>query len=348
MADIGRAGLGNLLLPWARAEIFRHRYGLAMLAPQWTTWKIGPLLRREKDLRYYTDLFSNRGYIRFLKRWQLTCQAQRIDEAQAKAMIQADSATCSGKGTKLFVFQGLADFYESLASDRGLLSRRLIEMLRPAMRQALEQWSVAPELAPLFSGRQWPSLESDFLADFSSGNPFEATRMFADGFIAAHVRRGDKPPIPLGQTSSDWNKAMPDLWFIRLIEQIRQMAGQTMPVVVFSDGRPEQIQQILSLPKVYLAPPRASIVDILAMARCRVLLGTTGSSFSMWSAFLGRMPNIWYPLQRRTVINRDDPQGQLETDSQGYLSDSATKWLTQHLLRSGQPAAMAAGAGGGV
>src|SRR5262249_28756870 len=57
--SVGRGGLGNMLFPWARAEVFRKRHGVPMLAPQWTQFKIGPLLRGERDKRYYTGLFDH-------------------------------------------------------------------------------------------------------------------------------------------------------------------------------------------------------------------------------------------------------------------------------------------------
>src|SRR5689334_20159116 len=99
--DIGRAGLGNLLLPWARCEIFCRQQNIPMLAPQWTQPKIGPVLRGERDKRYYMGLFNNRGYVRGVKRWALVAMSRKIDE---KAFDPA--AVRDGKRT-LVRFSGL-------------------------------------------------------------------------------------------------------------------------------------------------------------------------------------------------------------------------------------------------
>src|SRR3954454_23821606 len=90
-AKLSNAGLGNLLFPWARCEIFRPRHNLPMLAPRWTHAKIGPLLRREKDKRYYIGLFSRKGYVSGLKRWWLLKQAQRITEGEAEQFMAGRS-----------------------------------------------------------------------------------------------------------------------------------------------------------------------------------------------------------------------------------------------------------------
>ena len=66
---LGRGGLGNMLFPWARAEIFCRKTGAQMLAPEWTRVKIGPILRGEKDKRTYMNHFDNEGYIAGIKKW---------------------------------------------------------------------------------------------------------------------------------------------------------------------------------------------------------------------------------------------------------------------------------------
>jgi len=39
---VGRAGLGNMLFPWARAEIFAKRFNARVLRPSWNTVRPGP------------------------------------------------------------------------------------------------------------------------------------------------------------------------------------------------------------------------------------------------------------------------------------------------------------------
>jgi hypothetical protein len=54
------AGLGNLLFPWARAELYARACGGRLIAPTWRNLKLGPWLRREPDRRGYGDIFRHR------------------------------------------------------------------------------------------------------------------------------------------------------------------------------------------------------------------------------------------------------------------------------------------------
>ncbi|MDP2021673.1 MAG: alpha-1,2-fucosyltransferase [Hydrogenophaga sp.] len=53
-------GLGNLLFPWARALMLAERDDGHLISPTWRNIKLGPILRRERDLRIYSDLFLHR------------------------------------------------------------------------------------------------------------------------------------------------------------------------------------------------------------------------------------------------------------------------------------------------
>jgi len=51
-------GLGNLLFPFARAILFAKKNGFQMINPTWLTLKLGPIIRNEKDKRFYGNLFN--------------------------------------------------------------------------------------------------------------------------------------------------------------------------------------------------------------------------------------------------------------------------------------------------
>lgn len=66
---VGRTGLCNMLFVWAKSYAFACETGARMLAPQWVNiMRIGPLLRRERSMRYYFGEFTNKGYIGGLTR----------------------------------------------------------------------------------------------------------------------------------------------------------------------------------------------------------------------------------------------------------------------------------------
>ncbi len=266
--NVGRAGLGNMMLPWARAEAFRHQHGLPMLAPQWTQLKLGPLLRREQDLRFYTGLFQQEGYIRGLRRFLLLRTAQRVPESEAAAWLQAES---SKRKNALIEFAGLGEFFQPLLPYREYLKQRLQQIITPAVQAEIDGEEI----------------------DFE---------------IACHIRRGDKPTMTLGQSikPGHWHNALPLQWFVNVIHGIRATLGREAKVCIFSDGRDDQLEECLALPGVRRANPKSSIADILTMAKASILVTTGTSSFSGWAAFLGHMPSLWYPTLSELFRLGDD------------------------------------------
>lgn len=58
---VGGPGLGNLLFVWARALVRATQTDADLVPPVWHQIKVGPLLRRERDLRTYVDVFPIRS-----------------------------------------------------------------------------------------------------------------------------------------------------------------------------------------------------------------------------------------------------------------------------------------------
>ncbi len=292
-ADVGRAGLGNMLFPWARAEVFAKDNGCRMLAPRWTQPKIGPLLRREKDLRYYTGLFSSRGYVRGLARLLLQLRGRRIEENAAIGQANLEEVT----EPTIVTFKGMSGDYETLYEHRDFVQQRLLEILSPRVRSLVEN---APHR----------------------------------DYIGMHVRFGDKIPLEFGRPFPvpDWSSRLPLEWFIHCIKNIRGIMGSPLAIRVFSDAREGELAELLSLGDVSLAPKNPSIVDILLLARSRLLITTGSSSFSSWAAFLGGMPAVWYPqssLWAPTLRQRLDERGapQPETSVTGDIPDDFVSML---------------------
>jgi hypothetical protein len=86
-------------------------------------------------------------------------------------------------------------------------------------------------------------------------------------------------------------------WFSASVRAIRDMIGFPATAYVVSDGTPEDLHELLGLPNMILVRPGCAISDLLTLARCRVLIGSGGSSFSAWASFLGQMPTISHPGQ---------------------------------------------------
>lgn len=108
-------------------------------------------------------------------------------------------------------------------------------------------------------------------------------------FVAVHIRRGD---------FSTLGCAVDDDWYRNALRMaVESSCAQSRTCIrVFTDGYPDQVsflQHEFPQEKVLIMPKAPAIQDILCMSRSEILVGTPGSTFSMWAAFLGQMPSIW-------------------------------------------------------
>jgi len=256
-AVIPRLGLGNSLFPWARAEVFRHRFGLPMLGPVWFKPMIGPTLRREVDRRVYWPLFQQDDYTGGLARLTILCSSRRLQEPQnwfAGSEVALPSAG-------LVVFRGLkppnsdADYFLPLWGQGDFLRRRLLTICRPSALRGLP----------------------------AAGGPF----------IGVHMRRGDLRQ----SLSDPHNAIYcPPAWFIATLRSL-QDCGELcdLPVRVMTDGGAEDRALFAGLRGVEFVDAGNALANILCLARATVFVGTGYSTFSRWISFLGGMPTLYYP-----------------------------------------------------
>jgi hypothetical protein len=284
-ADVGRTGLGNMLFPWARAEIFCRDRDAQMLAVPWTNLKrIGPWLRGERDKRYYFRQFDNSAYVGGLKKLLVLVRGRKIDEGDAAAALDL-AAGAPGRAVTV-VFSGIRGRFRELLPHKPFVCDRLRSIihrrLRPRMRA---EW-----------GR----------------------------FIGVHVRRGDFVRLPPGQPipAGRWNYQIPDEWYLACIRAVRGVMGDDLPVVLFSNARRGGLGRFFrEIGNVVLADQREAIVDIVRLSQAAVLVAS-GSSFSQWAEFLGGMPSIWYPAGWRQFLTPETEDYECEADSQGNPPDS--------------------------
>jgi hypothetical protein len=285
--QLPRAGLGNMLFPWARAELAAARHGVPMLAPQWTLPRIGPWLRGERDKRHYLNLFHSKGYVRGPARWWLLATARRITEEEFARDPNGHMAA-PRRGPLLVVFQGYDTLFRDLIGQHRFLHQRIVDILNPRLHAAVSEGSHEP-------------------------------------FIGVHIRRGDFQVLAPGQRipPGQWNWQIGDDWYLGRIHAVREILGSTFPVRIFSDARPEQLEAFRALPYVRIMEPQPAIVDILRLAASRVLIAS-GSTFSMWASFLGGPPTLWYPGQLRQRFFPDRHGWEVETDDDQPLSPEFT------------------------
>jgi hypothetical protein len=99
-----KAGLGNMLIPWAKCYLWCRDNNARMIAPFWTKFRIGPYLRREKDKRNYQRLFRPGQGIGGLIRLYLLATTQKC------AIEQFDGVAISGRPATV-IFSDMESFY---------------------------------------------------------------------------------------------------------------------------------------------------------------------------------------------------------------------------------------------
>lgn len=99
--------------------------------------------------------------------------------------------------------------------------------------------------------------------------------------VGAHIRLGDfkeENRVSLG-------------WYVSMIEKIRE-SKPNIRINVFTDGRPEEILDVLRLPGVRLVSLKNPAAELLALSSCNLILGSI-STFGAWAVFLGESSVIW-------------------------------------------------------
>lgn len=257
VAVLPRAGLGNVLFVWAKAMLYAHLNGLPLHTIGWGRVKIGPWLRGEKSKRYYGHFFKSDTTA--FRRWRLGSRLKNARKISNPAVEVVQAGSLAGVGFVVFdEVPSWADFFEGIKEHRELVRQRLFEMLRPAMLEKLAQAE-----APV---------------------------------VGVHVRLGDfKKLKPTENFRETGGVRTPQEYFIEMITKIREIKGDTLPVTIFTDGKPEEIGDILDLPDVRIAPDNPDIVHLLQLSQSKVVVTSASSTFGYWSGFLADAPLLIHP-----------------------------------------------------
>jgi hypothetical protein len=133
--------------------------------------------------------------------------------------------------------------------------------------------------------------------------------------IAIHIRRGD---FAFG------NPLTPNAFFVRCIGFIREQTKKDLCVTVFTDGKLEEIEEILQLQNIHIAKKKPDILDILQMSKSRILILSQSSTFSYWAAFLSdaiviKPDGDWQGDLRPVEINQVRFEGKINFDESETL-----------------------------
>ncbi len=250
-----------MLLVWARAILFAHINSLPVVAPAWGQMAIGPYLRGERDKRYYGNLFFNKDYVSKFDYFLASLKKKQLHYNPVISRIELSNLESEEVDCHLFVFDRLphwSDFFVDLKEHQAIIKDRLLSSIRPSV-----------------------------LTDISSRST---------PHIGLHIRMGD---FRILKSGDDFTKLggvrTPFSWFIRIIESIREIAGYDVPVTIFSDGYDYELGDLLKLPQVFRASAASALSDMLTLSRSKLLIASSGSTFSSWASYLGQCLTIWHP-----------------------------------------------------
>lgn len=236
-----------------------------MISPRWGQFPIGPLLRRERDLRLYFDQFVDaRDEVSRFKGRFLQLRSKLVPEGDV-GNVTVDDAVC-------VEFSGYGEYFGPLVGHHTFLREKLWNIVHPARLAEIQKETADP--------------------------------------IGIHVRLGDfrvaKSAEELFQSGGI---RTPIDWFVECLRYVRACIGHTTPAFIVSDGSNEELARLLSEGNVRRIETGSAIGDMLLLSKASVIVGTGGSSFNAWAAYLDQTPLLTVPGQDAAWFKLRHPNG---------------------------------------
>jgi hypothetical protein len=255
-------GLGNEVIPWAKAFIASQELGLRLLHPAWG------LNKRQ----YRRDFGTSRTDWISRTALKTALPTVRITDTMVRQTGEADYALAlrvlgpelnlPRNSPVVALHQGMSGGYYGIQRARDFLHH---ELSRPR------------------------HVSQDLYAISKNLDPERLT-------IAFHVRAqdfrvGSEAPAP-GQ----FNMALPSDWYEAVLSNFVENFGDTAQYVILSDARESPLLDVLEEYKGVVTLPdrdRPLLSDLFCMVNADTLVCSV-SSFSMLAAFLSDKPYIWF------------------------------------------------------
>jgi len=136
----GGSGLGILLFPWARCVVASAKYRMTPIAPTWPSFKIGPLLRRERDLRTYRLLFHPRPEeMTGARKLLLLARLPHVEEEWVRSIERETDKRGGARQNVVVVFRGRKNYFMDILAEHALVRTELIEMTLDVHRKSLKE-----------------------------------------------------------------------------------------------------------------------------------------------------------------------------------------------------------------
>jgi hypothetical protein len=256
------SGLGNEVIPWAKAFIASQEFGLKLIHPAWGL----------NARRYSRDFSTSSADWLGQRALRIALPTTRITEHMVRETGEDDYALALRALAKdlnigrrmpsVVLNEGMSGGYYGIQRARDFLQHQL---LRPR--------HVARDLYRI----------SEVL------DPERLT-------VAVHVRARDFASQSNGPTPGQFNMALPSSWYEAVIANLDHTFGESVQYLVFSDATEITVLKTLTARKGVIIPPRRRhplLSDLFSMVNADVLLCSV-SSFSMLAAFLSEKPYVWF------------------------------------------------------
>ncbi|MBT9591084.1 MAG: alpha-1,2-fucosyltransferase [Thiobacillus sp.] len=256
------AGLGNELIPWARAAVAGHVLGARTLAP---AFGLNPRRYRHYFDTPRLDWLGHRLLERVLPRFEFT-EADFLEHGGAPLSVAirhfAERHRLGERSAWVMTTQGMWGGYRHVIEARDFVFSRLYLSNHAAENLATIQSRLDP----------------------------------ARTTVGMHVRLGDFHAAPKMQTcQGQFNVSLPIDWYTNIARSIVERLGDAVQFLIVSDGTPQQLAPLLDSCKAIttLDIPNSDISDLLALANTDLLVCSV-SSYSAWAAFLSDAPYLWF------------------------------------------------------
>ncbi|MGE4047308.1 MAG: hypothetical protein AB7F35_20770 [Acetobacteraceae bacterium] len=258
-------GLGNCLYTYFHAVILAKEIHAQLLAPTWPSLRIGPLLRWERSFRRYSKMF--RAHPDEISGLAKT-KHLLLGWPRRHRVPVGPGYRGTLRPNQMNVVITKDWTFSGLHEHRETIRRRLLEML-----------ATPPATPPNWGARN---------------------------YVAVHIRLGDFAVArPEDLTSGRvHNLRIPLEWYEQVIRRVRAVFPE-LPVRIFSDGKDNELRDVLRIQGTTLWREPDDVGDLLAMAQAKLLIGSN-STFVRWSAFLGNMPSVWFRTERLPEKYSDD------------------------------------------
>jgi hypothetical protein len=255
------SGLGNEVIPWAKAYLAAQELGLRTVHPPWG--------------------LNPRGY--------------RRDFGTSRADWLMQSVAATALSSVDLTWERIRSTGEH---DYGLAVRALRDQLGLDRRPLVVRNVSGMAGGFLAVRRARTFLLSQVLSpEHVAADLYSIARRWDDNAVrvAVHVRGGDFGRAGVGPGPGQFNRAVPDRWYVEVCRSLRAQLGDGVGFLVFSDGDGEAVRRLVRDVGAVTPPARRRplLSDVAAMAQADLLVCSV-SSMSMFAAFLSGAQYVWY------------------------------------------------------